>query len=300
MDRLATRTPYYTGASIKDLVNESLIHAIRDGREIVEWDDIWHAKVLKELGPAEDREYIEREKMAVAVHEASHAVAQHLLRPHESIDIVTIERRGEIGGLVSPIPVEDRFVQWRSEYQTDVMVSLASLAGERIFFGGDNSAGVGGDMGSASRMAGAMEGAWAMGKRLTALGNVHFDMSGRSIPVSAATIRARPEEVEAILQELYEEVYKLLEGHQEQVLAVAARVVEKKTISGDEVAEIMNTPPGELAKLRPKNWTLAPIEKLLADANGGRTPLAEEEDEPEQAPAPAGVAADAKESSPES
>ena len=44
--------------------------------------------------------------------------------------------------MVSSIPPEDQFTQWRSEYEADIMVSLASLAGERMFFDGDNSSGV--------------------------------------------------------------------------------------------------------------------------------------------------------------
>lgn len=61
IDKLATITPYATGATIKDLVNEALIIAIREGREIISWRDIVRAKQLKDLGPSEDAEYIERE-----------------------------------------------------------------------------------------------------------------------------------------------------------------------------------------------------------------------------------------------
>ena len=74
MDKLAVITPYATGATIKDLVNESLIHAIRDGRDVITWRDVIKAKQLKELGPPQDVEYIERERHAVAVHEACHAL----------------------------------------------------------------------------------------------------------------------------------------------------------------------------------------------------------------------------------
>jgi len=62
IDKLATITPYATGATIKDLVNESLITAFRDGREVITWKDVIKAKQLKELGPPEDVEYIEREQ----------------------------------------------------------------------------------------------------------------------------------------------------------------------------------------------------------------------------------------------
>ena len=74
IDKLATITPYATGATIKDLVNEALITAIRNGRDVITWPDVIKAKQLKELGPPEDVEYIERERHAVAVHEACHAL----------------------------------------------------------------------------------------------------------------------------------------------------------------------------------------------------------------------------------
>lgn len=66
------------------------------------------------------------------------------------IDTVTIERRGDVGGFVSPIPVEERFVEWHSEVEVDVMTFLASLAGERMFYDGDHTQGVGGDMAAAT------------------------------------------------------------------------------------------------------------------------------------------------------
>jgi cell division protease FtsH len=129
VEKLAVVTPYYSGAKIKDLVNEALIQAIRDGRNAIEWQDIWRAKALKELGPPEDAEYIQRERHAVAIHEASHAVVAHLMRRHMAIDLVTIERHGDTGGMVKNLLSEDRFTQWKSEFETDIMVSLASLAG---------------------------------------------------------------------------------------------------------------------------------------------------------------------------
>ena len=147
IDKLATMTPYATGAKIKDTVNEALINAIRDGREVITWADIIKAKQLKEHGLADDFHYVEHERHAIAVHEACHAVAVGTLcGAHRMIDVATIERRGDVGGFVSYVPPEDRFTEWRSEYDTDIQVSLASLAGERMLFEGDNSSGVGGDL----------------------------------------------------------------------------------------------------------------------------------------------------------
>src|SRR5579859_1525565 len=150
IDKLATITPYATGATIKDLVNEALITAIRNGRDVITWPDVIKAKQLKELGPPEDVEYIERERHAVAVHEACHALVAFRMRQHMEIDIATIEKGGDYLGMVASIPPEDQFTRWRSEYETDILVSLASLAGERMFFNQDSSSGVSGDLESAT------------------------------------------------------------------------------------------------------------------------------------------------------
>ncbi|HYA45711.1 MAG TPA: AAA family ATPase, partial [Acidimicrobiales bacterium] len=127
IDKLATITPYATGATIKDLVNESLIVSLRHGHQVISWSDVLEAKRLKELGPPEDVEYVERERHAVAVHEACHAVVAYRVRKHLEIDLATIEKGGTYLGMVSSIKPEDRFTSWRSEFEADVMVSLASL-----------------------------------------------------------------------------------------------------------------------------------------------------------------------------
>ena len=253
IERLAVVTPYYSGAKIKDLVNEALIQAIREGREAIQWEDIWKAKALKELGPAEDAEYIQRERHAVAIHEASHAVIAHTMRKHMAIDLVTIERHGDTGGMVKNLLAEDRFTQWKSEFEVDVMVSLASLAGERMFFGEDNSSGVTGDLRNATAVAAFMEGVWGMGDQLVSYTVNETGMGGTGNP-AAATVARRRDNIDARLNDLYQKTWDLLDEHREQVLALAAVLEEKKTISGDEVSEIMGTPPGERAMRQPTGW----------------------------------------------
>ena len=167
LDKLATITPYATGATIKDMVNEALIIAIRDGRDVITYQDVIKAKQFKELGPPEDVEYIERERHAVAIHEACHAVVAHKTRKHLIIDIATIEKGSGYLGMVSSIKPEEMFTQWRSEYESDILVSLASLAGERMFFDDDSSSGVSGDLDSATFTASYMEGYWGMGKTVS-------------------------------------------------------------------------------------------------------------------------------------
>jgi ATP-dependent Zn protease len=144
--RLAVISDHGTGASIADIVNESVIVAMRNKHDIVTYQDVLRARYLKEHGPPDDFGYTDWEGHAVAIHEACHAMAMYRLLKRDMIDVATIERRGDIGGFVAPVPLEEQFVSWRSELEGDVVTFLASLAGERMFFGEDNSQGVGGDL----------------------------------------------------------------------------------------------------------------------------------------------------------
>jgi ATP-dependent Zn protease len=254
--QLATISPYFSGAMIKDIVNEALVIAIRDGREIVTYQDVIKAKQLKQHGLPDDHEYIERERHSVAVHEACHAVVAYRLRKHAVIDLATIERRGDIGGFVSSIPPEDRFVDWRSEHDADLMSSLASLVGERMFFEGDNSAGVGGDMMNATALAALMEGYWAMGGSIVSHAVTKANLRRGSQPIETGEDRNMWDgefgrRIEAKLEELAERTKELLEENRRHVLAVGHALETVKTITGEDVAAIIEGTQGPLVDGRP-------------------------------------------------
>jgi ATP-dependent Zn protease len=238
VEHLATITPYATGATIKDLVNESLIVALRDDRDVITYRDVLRAKVLKSVGPPEGVEYIERERHAVAVHEACHAVVSYLVQRGNVIDTATIQKGQDFLGFVQPIPIEERFTSWRTEYEADVMVSLASLVGERMFFGGDNSSGVSGDLQNATRLALAMEGLWGMGETIGSYAVSRAPQG--AMTVNDGTDRALLDgpmgaRVERLLTELSDRTHELITEHRSSVLAVAHALETYKTISGEDV-----------------------------------------------------------------
>ena len=263
LEKLSVMTPYATGAKIKDMVNESLIVAIRNGRDRITWADVMRAKQLKDLGPPEDVEYIERERHAVAVHEACHAVTAVKVRRHLTIDIATIEKGGTYLGMVASIPPEDQFTHWRSEYEADIMVSLASLAGERIFFGGDNSSGVSGDLDSATRIATMMEGYWGMGSTVASHGVTHeVGIGGGGRPGTGEGKQGKDREKELLesglgqrieekLAELLDRSVGLLEENRQLVLAVAHALESNKTLTGEDVVAIVEGRQGPLIDGRP-------------------------------------------------
>ncbi|ACU54758.1 AAA ATPase central domain protein [Acidimicrobium ferrooxidans DSM 10331] len=253
IDRLATMTPYLSGAAIKDMVNEALIIAIREGREVIEWPDMIRAKQIKTFGLPEDVEYVERERHAVAVHEACHAVTAVVVRRNSVIDIATIEKGSNFLGLVSYLPKEERFTRWRSEFEADIMVGLASLAGERAFFGGDNTSGVSGDLFSASRLAALMDTSWGMGDTILQLDAVRdlgiggYGPQRRRVgPADDPRKGGIGDRVERRLEALYERVAQIVEEHRYDILAVAHALETQKTITGDDILAIMERRQGLL------------------------------------------------------
>ena len=257
IDKLATITPYATGAIIKDTINEALIMAIRNGQTSITWTDVIKAKQLKDLGPAEDVEYIERERHAVAVHEACHGVMAHLVRQHMAIDLATIEKGSDYLGMVASIPPDDQFTRWRTEYEADILVSVASLAGERMFFDGDNSSGVSGDLESATTIASFMEGHWGMGSTISShASNRRYEVGApggnRGKDEGTKDLRmALGDRIENNLSSLLSRAEEILKENKFKVLALAHALETHKTISGDDVLAVMNGEKGPLVDGRP-------------------------------------------------
>ncbi|MET0160150.1 MAG: AAA family ATPase [Acidimicrobiales bacterium] len=254
LEKLSTMTPYATGATIKDLVNEALIVAIRAGRDRITWRDVLEAKQMKDLGPPEDVEYIERERHAIAVHEGCHAVIAYRERKHLQIDLATIEKGGSYLGMVSSIRPEDQFTRWRSEYEADIKVSLASLAGEREFFGGDSSSGVSSDLAGATTLATMMEGYWGMGSTVASHGVTHqLGVGGGGRPTGddehereLLQSAALGQRIEENLGRILDETVELVRQNRHEILAVAHALEQHKTLAGEDVVAVIEGTDGPL------------------------------------------------------
>jgi cell division protease FtsH len=254
MDQLATMTPYATGATIKDLVNESLIVALRDGRTTITWADVLRANLAKSVGPSEGVDYIDRERHAVALHEACHAVTSYLVQKRKQIETATIQKGGDALGFVKPIPIEEQFTSWRSEYEADIMVSLASLVGEKMFFAGDSSSGVSGDLRNATATSLHMEGLWGMGGQVASYAATLAPQNAS--PVLDGTDRAvldtaLGKRAETRLEALAQQTGALLTENRTSVLAIGHALESHRTLSGQDITAIMNREQGPVVDGRP-------------------------------------------------
>ncbi|MFM7893920.1 MAG: AAA family ATPase [Actinomycetota bacterium] len=254
IERLATSSPYSSGAVIKDIVNEGLMAALRDGREIIEWRDIIAAKSLKEHGVTDGFEYVDRERHAIAIHEACHAIAAYRLKADFQIDVATIERRGDVGGFVSRVPIVERMFEWKTELENDIQISIASLVGERMFFDGDSTNGVGGDLDNATRLALVMESRWGMGENIAShsvlvAGSAGGAGNGGNGKQPEDDLKVSPvlgERVEKRLREIYDRTRTMLEANRYEILCLAHALEWHRTLNGADVEAVINRVRGPI------------------------------------------------------
>jgi hypothetical protein len=172
------------------------------------------------------------------------------------IDIATIEKGSDYLGMVASIPPEDQFTRWRSEYESDIYVSLASLAGERMFFDGDSSSGVSGDLESATGVASYMEGFWGMGSTVSSYSTAKRlevgspggpgQRRGGKKEEGMDPRRALADRIEDNLGALLERTAAILTEERHRVLALAHALETHKTLTGEDVVAVLEGRPGPL------------------------------------------------------
>jgi cell division protease FtsH len=236
--RLARATYGFSPAQIKNLVNEALIFALIDGRDKLNFSDLWTAKVTEEIGLKEASHTSARDRQMTAFHEAGHAVLGYVLELDDQIQIASIIKRQDTLGLVYRTPLEERHTHLREDMRRDIVVSMGGMAAEEIWFG-ESTGGPGHDLLNATNQAAAMLGFYGMGESLIsylAMGNNAFG----SGPIQA--ILSNPEAREAIgklLQECKHDAVELLRRNEPAVRALAERLLEKDEVPGEEIEELM-------------------------------------------------------------
>jgi SpoVK/Ycf46/Vps4 family AAA+-type ATPase len=160
-DELARITNGYSPAMIDQVCSMALTYAHSDARDFFDRADIVEAMTTVESGVAIGQPYPKHEERATAIHEAGHAVCGHLFAENMMSTRLSIRKRGSSGGHHQAMQIEDRFAGWRSEEVAELIWVLGAMAAEYVFYG-QNTTGVGGDVGSATNHAAGMVGFHAM------------------------------------------------------------------------------------------------------------------------------------------
>ncbi|MCD6449588.1 MAG: ATP-dependent zinc metalloprotease FtsH [Thermotogaceae bacterium] len=244
---LAKRTTGFVGADLENLVNEAALLAARDGREKVSMKDFEEAIDRVIAGPARKSRVIsQREKRIIAYHEVGHAVVSTALPNADPVHRISIVPRGyKALGYTLQLPHEDKYLVSRQEMLDRITSLLGGRAAEEIVFG-DITTGAANDIERATEMARTMVCELGMSE---SLGPLAWGKTEREVFLGKDLARMRnfseevaskiDEEVKKIVTECYDRAKQILIDHREQMDVIVERLLEKETIEGDELRELL-------------------------------------------------------------
>ena len=255
IEKIARRTPGFTGADLSNLLNEAAILAARRNLSEISMDEINDA-VDRVLVGAEkkDRVMSEKRKRLVAYHEAGHALVGALLPDYDAVQKVTIIPRGRAGGLTWFLPSEER-MQSRSYLQNQMAVALGGRIAEEIVFGDEEvTTGASSDLQQVAQIARQMVMRFGMSDNLgpVALGRSSGNMFlGRELSserdFSEETAAIVDDEVKKLVQSAYDRAKLILTQNRHILDRLAADLIEKETVDSEELQEILNSSEVKLA-----------------------------------------------------
>ena len=161
LDTVAAGTPGFSGADLKNLVNEAAILAARDQRERVTNHDLDEARDKILLGSVRTLAIQPEERHRLAVHEAGHTLVAYFLPHADPLYKVTIIPRGRALGGTQQLPEQERHTLPEEYLHDRLAVMLAGRSAEQELLGSVSS-GADDDIHRATELARAMVGRWGM------------------------------------------------------------------------------------------------------------------------------------------
>jgi len=251
LDKVARRTPGFTGADLANLLNEAAILAARHQLSEVSMDEVNDAIERVMAGPEKkDRVMSERRKRLVAYHEAGHALVGALMPDYDPVQKISIIPRGQAGGLTFFTPSEERMesgLYSRAYLQNQMAVALGGRVAEEIVYGEDEvTTGASNDLQQVARVARQMVTRFGMSDRLgpVALGRSQGGMFlGRDIGAerdfSEDTAAAIDEEVSELVDVAYKRATRVLTDNRSVLDQLADLLVEKETVDSEELQDLL-------------------------------------------------------------
>jgi cell division protease FtsH len=259
LDRIARRTPGFTGADLSNLLNESAILAARRNLTEISMDEVNDAIDRILAGPEKkDRVMGERRKELVAYHEAGHAIVGALMPDYDPVQKVSIIPRGNAGGLTWFTPSEDRMdsgLYSRSYLQNQMAVALGGRVAEEMIYGEDEvTTGASNDLQQVANVARQMVTRFGMSDRLgpVALGRSQGNtFLGRDIMAdrdfSEKTAATVDDEVRNLVDQAYRRCKQVLTENRNVLDKLANMLMEQETVDSEELQDLLATSDVKMA-----------------------------------------------------
>jgi len=249
----------FSGAELKNLVNEAALTATRAEKNAVEMEDFDSARDKVLMGPKREEVLNKHEREMTAYHEAGHALLAWNLEEVDTVHKVTIIPRGRALGVTQLLPDEERYNIGEKRLHAQLAFMLGGRGAEKLVFD-EYSAGAEDDLKRATQMARKMVGHWGMSE---VIGPVAFRQGeehpflGKEIhetrEFSEETARIIDQEVQRFLTDAADRAVKMLTEYREQLDCLAEALLEKEALDTAAMTELIGESANALAQQQEQN-----------------------------------------------
>ena len=244
---LAKRVPGFTGADLKNLLNEAALLAARNNQETITMKDI-DKSIDRVIAGIEKKSTVltQEDKERTSYHEAGHAVILKLLEDCEEVQKISIIPRGRALGLTWYTPKDDSKHQTKRKLLAHITDLLGGRVAEEIIYGDNISAGASNDIQRATKIARKMISQWGMSDKMGTIAygepQEHVFMGrdfGQTKDYSDEVAFELDKEVKRIIDEKYALAKELLMTNKDILDELATNLLEHETISAEEFDTII-------------------------------------------------------------
>jgi cell division protease FtsH len=250
---MASSTPGFSGADLRNLVNEAALLAARRGQDNVRENDFLDSLEKIVLGPERPIMLSEQDRKRIAYHEGGHAILGVVVAGADPVHRVTIVPRGQALGVTYQRPDADRYNYPEWYLRARIVGMLGGRVAEEIVYG-TKTTGAESDIEQATGLARRMVTRWGMSDKL---GMVQLaprenpylagpEGFGASKPFSEETGNVIDAEVRKIIDDSHAEATRLLIAHRPQLDALAAALLERETLNEEEILQVTGLKPAKV------------------------------------------------------
>ena len=246
LEKIAVRTPGFSGADLENLLNEAAILAAQKDKKEINQNDIYDSieKVL--LGPARKGRIIsEKEKEIIAYHEAGHALVAASLKDADPVHKVSIVSRGQAGGYTLKLPLTEKQLHTKSHFIAELAVMLGGYAAEEKVFG-EVTTGASSDLYQASQLSRQLVTRFGMSEKLgpVTFGKRHeVVFLGRDIGTekdySEKIASEIDEEVRSFIEHAHKTATKIVTSKKSILKKIADALMQKETLEQEDFDELI-------------------------------------------------------------
>jgi cell division protease FtsH len=248
LEEVARQTPGFSGAELHNVINEAALLSVRDGRAEINQATLEEAIDRVVAGPAKRHILTEEERWLISIHESAHAVVTEAMGHASSTRKLSIVARGrQLGTAAHMLSDRDQVIMSEPDLQTQLIVIVAGLAGERIAFGHLSTSG-NDDLHAATNLARSMVTSYGMSD---ALGLVTIGEKGGEVFLGASlqdlgsvgpeTLNVIDNEVERLVGDAAARAEAILDRNWNAVEETATALLEQETLSGVALEALLST-----------------------------------------------------------